>query len=92
MIFYTGNTYDAVWLAALTTLETGTYNNETFITALPQVAKEYAGVTGNCSIDQYGDRVWGNYTLYKFVERDENVYIKTIGFFEWKNGKVEWKP
>ena len=92
MMTYTGNTYDAVWLAALTMLETGTYHNETFISTLPEVAKEYSGITGNCSIDQYGDRVWGDYTIYKFVERDDNVYIKTIGSYEWEKGKVEWKP
>ena len=92
MMFYTGNSYDAVWLAALTVLETGTYNNETFIATLPEVAKEYTGVTGNCSIDQYGDRVWGNYTINKYVERNGNVFVEEIGFYEWEKGKVEWKP
>ena len=92
MMFYTGNIYDAVWLTGLTMLEIETYNNETFIATLPRVAKVYSGVTGNCSIDQYGDRVWGNYSINKFVKRDENIYIKTIGIYEWEKGKVEWTP
>ena len=79
---YSGNIYDAVWLGGLTVIEIGEYNNESFINAFPIVAKDYSGVSGNCSLDQYGDRLHGDYTIYNYVLRGESVYLSEIGYYD----------
>ncbi len=92
MTRYTGNVYDSIWLAALTMMETGEYDNETFIEAFPAVARGYRGISGNCTFDQYGDRLVGNYHILQYVKHGWDVYTKKIGFYDWENGAVEWKP
>jgi branched-chain amino acid transport system substrate-binding protein len=90
MTRYKGNVYDAVWLSALTVIETGEYNNLTFIETFPEVAKNYMGATGNCSLDQYGDRLHASYNIYKYVLRGEDIYLKEIGYYDTLKTEIEW--
>ncbi|MCW4013988.1 MAG: hypothetical protein NWF07_13525 [Candidatus Bathyarchaeota archaeon] len=90
MTRYTGNVYDAVWLSALTVMETGEYNNVTFIETFPEIAQDYTGVSGNCSLDQYGDRLHAGYNIYKYVLRGENVYLKEIGYCDTSLPGIQW--
>ena len=85
MTRYSGNIYDAVWLSGLTVIEIGEYNNESFIDAFPIVAKGFTGVSGNCSLDQYGDRLQGDYTIYNYILRGESVYLSEIGYYSELN-------
>ena len=89
---YTGNIYDAVWLSALTLIEIEDYDNKTFIETFPRISKEYIGVSGNCTFDQYGNRLHGDYSIRQFVKRGWDIYIKEIGYFDWEKGEIEWKP
>ena len=90
MTRYTGNIYDAVWLSALTIIETGEYNNISFIETLPEIAKNYTGASGNCSLDQYGDRLHAGYNIYRYVLRDEDIYLKEIGYCDTSKNEIEW--
>ena len=90
MTRYTGNTYDAVWLSALTMIEIGDYNNVSFIESFPDVARSYEGVSGNCSLDQYGDRLYGNYHIYNYVKRGWDVYLSEIGYYDSENSCISW--
>ncbi len=90
MTRYKGNVYDAVWLSALTVMEIGEYNNLTFIETFPEVASKYTGATGNCSLDQYRDRLHASYNIYKYVLRGENVYVKEIGYCDTSKQEIEW--
>ena len=87
---YTGNIYDAVWLSALTVIETGKYNNISFIDTFPEIAKDYTGVSGNCSLDQYGDRLNAGYNIYKYVLRGEDIYLKEIGYCDTSKPEIDW--
>ena len=87
---YTGNIYDAVWLSALTIIETGEYNNLTFIETFPEVARDYTGASGNCSLDQYGDRLNACYNIYEYILRGEDIYLKEIGYCDTSKPEIEW--
>jgi ABC-type branched-subunit amino acid transport system substrate-binding protein len=87
---YKGNIYDAVWLSALTVIEIGEYNNTAFIEAFPRVAGNYTGVSGNCSLDKYGDRLHADYHIYRYVLRDENIYLKEIGYLDTSKPEITW--
>ena len=90
MTRYTGNVYDAVWLSALTVIKTGEYNNLTFIETFPEIARDYTGVSGNCSLDQYRDRLHASYNIYNYVRRGEDIYLKEIGYYNTENIEIRW--
>ena len=90
MTRYTGNIYDAVWLSALTVIETGEYNNLTFIETFPEVARDYTGASGNCSLDQYGDRLNAGYNIYEYILRGEDIYLIEIGYCDTLKPEIEW--
>jgi len=90
MTRYTGNMYDAVMLSALTVIEIGEYNNLTFIETFPEIARNYIGVSGNCSLDQYGDRLHAGYHIYKYVLQGWDVYLKEIGYYDTEETEIHW--
>ena len=59
--------YDAVWLAALATLQVGSYNGTRIQAAMLTVADNYYGVTGWNHLDPSGDRVAAMYQIWKVV-------------------------
>jgi branched-chain amino acid transport system substrate-binding protein len=57
--------YDDVWLAALATLQAGSYNGTRIQSMLLTVASNYFGITGWLELDQNGDRVASLYEVWK---------------------------
>lgn len=52
-----GNTYDALWLCSLSYLEDGDkYDARTRVTTIKGVSQLFEGVTGDCSLNEEGDR------------------------------------
>ena len=49
-------TYDAAWIAALSILSAGQYNGTAIRTAVPIIAGQYYGATGNTALNSLGDR------------------------------------
>jgi branched-chain amino acid transport system substrate-binding protein len=64
---FCASAYDAVWLAALGTLEVGSYNGTRIQAAMLAVADNYYGVTGWNHLDASGDRVAAMYQIWKVV-------------------------
>lgn len=64
---YCASAYDAVWLAALGTLQVGSYNGTRIQAAMLTVADNYYGVTGWNHLDPSGDRVAAMYQIWKVV-------------------------
>ncbi len=64
---YCANAYDAVWLAALATLQVGSYNGTRIQAAMLTVADNYYGVTGWNHLDPSGDRAAAIYEIWKVV-------------------------
>jgi ABC-type branched-subunit amino acid transport system substrate-binding protein len=59
--------YDDVWLAALSTLQVGSYNGTRIQAAMLTVADNYYGVTGWTQLEPSGDRVAAIYDIWKVV-------------------------
>jgi branched-chain amino acid transport system substrate-binding protein len=53
---YACATYDAAWIAALSILTAGQYNGTLIKTAVPTIAGQYYGATGNTALNSLGDR------------------------------------
>ena len=53
---YACATYDAAWIAALSILSAGQYNGTLIKTAVPTIANQYYGATGNTALNSLGDR------------------------------------
>jgi len=64
---YCASAYDAVWLAALATLQVGSYNGTRIQAAMLSVADNYYGATGWNHLDPSGDRVAAMYQIWKVV-------------------------
>lgn len=60
--------YDACWLMALSVLQANSSDPEDVIVVLPSVCESYEGVLGNCTLNEYGDRVSTDYKIYKWTE------------------------
>lgn len=65
--FFCTGAYDDVWLAALATLQVGSYNGTRIQAAMLTVADNYYGVTGWTELEPSGDRVASIYNIWKVV-------------------------
>ena len=64
---YCTGAYDDMWLAALATLQVGSYNGTRIQAAMVTVADNYYGVTGWTQLEPSGDRVATIYEIWKVV-------------------------
>jgi ABC-type branched-subunit amino acid transport system substrate-binding protein len=87
---YDGALYDACWIAALSVIEAGSTLNTTLIETIPLIASEYIGATGDCSLDEYGDRAIADFILYEYMEVDEVFKTVETGRYYGALGKIEW--
>jgi len=87
---YGGALYDACWIAALSVIETGSTLNTTLIEAIPRVASGYTGATGECSLDEYGDRKNADFIIYEYRDVDGVAGSVETGHYSWLSGKIEW--
>ena len=87
---YGGALYDACWIAALSVIEAGSTLNTTLIEAIPRVASGYTGATGECSLDEYGDRATADFILYEYMDVEGVVTPVETGYYYWSTGKIEW--
>jgi hypothetical protein len=60
--------------------------------ALPGFCKTYTGVSGNCALNTYGDRVPGPYDIWSYgdVEGDETVESVKVGYGVPRTHQVTW--
>lgn len=86
---YSYNIYDATWVAALAILEAGTYDGEIIQKILPDVASRYFGVSGWTLLNENGDRVGGDYVIYKVVQKDGGYSWTVAGYYRISLDKVE---
>jgi len=84
--YYGAAAYDACWLYALAVIETGSTNIEEIKEAIPLVAKDYEGISGICTLNKCGDRVFSDSKImaYNFVDGGFEV----IGRFYYGNQTV----
>ena len=85
-------TYDDVWLAALSTLQAGSYNGTRIQAMLPTVASNYYGVTGWLELDQSGDRVASQYQIWRVAILGSNLIPSWIiaGIWDSTTDAITW--
>ena len=77
--------YDACWLMALSVLKANSSCPEDVIAVLPSVCESYEGILGNCTLNEYGDRVATDYRIYTWENNDGEAIFKNIGYYNSTN-------
>jgi ABC-type branched-subunit amino acid transport system substrate-binding protein len=77
---YASVTYDTLWVAALAENNTkGTQDVNYLKSTIVKIADSYKGITGNTSLNQFGDRKYGDYDFWA-VRNSESTHDSFI----WK--------
>ena len=87
--FYTAASYDTYWLLALAVLEAGSSDAASVKRALPIVADGYVGVSGDCSFDEYGDRLNANYAIWG-LEYNNSAKWEYFGYYNSSHQRIYW--
>jgi branched-chain amino acid transport system substrate-binding protein len=77
---YASVAYDALWVAALAENDTKATHDIDFLkNTIVKIAHSYQGITGNTSLNEFGDRKYGDYDFWA-VRNDESTHDSFI----WK--------
>ena len=92
LTFYDAAYHDACWLYALSVVDANSADAMEVKASLPLVASEYVGVTGLCSLNEYGDRSAVNYDIWGYGKENGDVVSVKYGFYDSVLGDVIWGP
>lgn len=81
--------YDALWISALTLINTGTTCNETIVNEFPAVAEVYEGVTGNCALDSNNERYSSTYQILCYTISDNHITLWRCGVVN-RGKSIKW--
>jgi ABC-type branched-subunit amino acid transport system substrate-binding protein len=85
-----GNIYDGLWITALSVIQAGSIDGVDVGEVVPEIAKHYVGVSGNCSLNDWGDR-WGvDWTLYGYKLEGNTTKVTQFGLYSYTTGKITW--
>ena len=86
--------YDDLWLAALATLQAGSYNGTAIAANMLAMASNYYGVTGLATLQPSGDRVPTAYQIWEVVNQGSPAVPTWVQSGTWDNGSdsVSWSP
>lgn len=89
--FYCLGAYDDTWIAALSILQAGKTDGASIDAALPGVAAEVNGVTGNNALQASGDRIPGSYQIWKVTQDStgKGSWVNA-GTWDYTADKVTW--
>jgi ABC-type branched-subunit amino acid transport system substrate-binding protein len=88
-ITYRANEYDIFWIYALSIEKAGSADPMEVKKVLPKVAAKYEGITGNCKLNQYGDRPNPGFDIWGYVDNPPNCVVS--GYVD-VNNNVQWLP
>ena len=77
--------YDACWLMALSVLQANSSNPEAVKAVLPMICESYEGILGDCSLNEYGDRISADYRVYTWELDGKEAYFKAFGYYSSTN-------
>lgn len=83
-------TYDCCWLMAHCVIDTNTTDGPTILNSIIDVSRNHNGITGDLSLDEYGDRANYSYAIYRYIESDGLYGSERCGFYRGDTGKIEW--
>jgi branched-chain amino acid transport system substrate-binding protein len=88
---YAYNSYDAVWVIALSLLATQKYDADAVLSAMPKVLEHYYGASGYIVLDKAGDRIAADYELVEIVRKDGAYDWQATGIYYGTTGEIVWK-
>lgn len=86
---YAYNSYDAIWVIALSILMTGKYDGETIRSVIPEVLKIYYGVSGYIKLNENGDRIGERYWIVTLSKTPEGYEWILVAIYDCIADKVE---
>ncbi|MDW8021058.1 MAG: ABC transporter substrate-binding protein [Nitrososphaerota archaeon] len=87
---YAYNSYDAVWVTALTLLAVDKYDADAVIAAMPKILEHYYGASGAILLNEAGDRLPETYVLTEVVAVDGAYKWKDTGYYDVVSGELSW--
>jgi len=78
--------YDACWIFANSIYLSNSIDVNDILQYIPLVSKSYSGLTGNYVFDNFNDRKYSNYSIYRY-NKDKNE-IKIIGYFDAEEDRI----
>lgn len=84
--------YDACWLMALSVLQANSSDPIEVKAVLPSVCESYKGILGNCTLNEYGDRVSTDYRVFTWKIDGEEAYFKESGYYDSINDSFIFYP
>jgi hypothetical protein len=63
-----GNAHDICWIYALSFLKHPFVQDTIYRNTIPKIAKQHTGVTGNCSLNNSGDRESISYIILEITD------------------------
>jgi len=87
---YAYNSYDAVWIVALSLLATQKYDTDAIISVIPTIIDHYYGASGPIMLDEAGDRLPEEYVLTEVVEVDGAYEWRDTGSYDVMTGELSW--
>jgi len=87
---YCLGTYDDLWIAALATLQAGSYSGTAIKSVMLTVANNFYGVTGPNQLEASGDRVATIYQIWKVVTSGTSQTWVYAGVWDSASDAVNW--
>ena len=81
--------YDALYVLALAIAKAGPDNVTGVAQAIPEVVKNYEGVSGQIVLDEYGDRVATDYGVFQVVKEGDKYTWRLKKIWHFQNEKFE---
>jgi ABC-type branched-subunit amino acid transport system substrate-binding protein len=88
--FYEATIYDCCWVMALSVIETGSTEGSAVMDVLLEVAANYMGASGDCHLDENGDRDAVDYSLWGVFEVEGGYESLVCGTYRHDSDEVEW--
>jgi branched-chain amino acid transport system substrate-binding protein len=90
LTYYLANWYDAAWIYALAVVETDSTQYDVIKEVLPNVASKYDGVSGNCSLNQDGDRKIVNFDIWGYGYKRKIPAAIKYGYIDGVTKEIAW--
>jgi len=81
--------YDAVKVASLAVIESGSTQGEDLQSEISIVATNYVGATGNMALDANGDRMGSDFDIYGYYDVGGSIQWVIAGHYDSKTGETE---
>jgi ABC-type branched-subunit amino acid transport system substrate-binding protein len=102
MTVYTGNYYDIGMVLAKAYFTTGSTDAGVIAEVIPSICASHVGVTGLCTLDEFGDRVPGSFQIWTYhtaanpADPANAVVVGSIDpwnhIVSWDTGELGYTP